>query len=66
MFLLFASSILLLIPSISAPVWNDVGLLHVTLPINVGLHHTTLSFGTYGYCILNLAPDREVARSPES
>ncbi|KAK5175630.1 uncharacterized protein LTR77_000769 [Saxophila tyrrhenica] len=56
-FLLLVSSILLLIVTISAPVWNHVGLLHVTLPATSGLKHTSVNLGTFGYCIVDIAPN---------
>ena len=57
-FLLFASSVLLLITTISAPVLNDVGLLRVTLQNETNFRHSSVSFGTFGYCILDVPPDK--------
>ncbi|PQE05236.1 ph-response regulator protein [Rutstroemia sp. NJR-2017a BBW] len=50
-FLLFASCILLLIPTISAPVINDFGLLKVTLTNQTNGHNSSIHFGTWGYCV---------------
>lgn len=52
-FLLFASSILLLITTISAPVINDFGLMRVTLRTGDGFHHSSINFGTFGYCLVH-------------
>lgn len=52
-FLLFASAILLLITSISSPVINDIGLLRVKLSNSTSTQDSTLTFGTFGYCILD-------------
>jgi hypothetical protein len=53
-FLLFTASILLLVTTISAPIWDHVGLLRVHLNNGTQAHHnSTISFGTFGYCILN-------------
>ena len=54
--LLFVSSILLLITTISAPIMNDVGLLRVTLRNQTHTRHSSVSFGTFGYCILDVPP----------
>ncbi|KAI9644230.1 hypothetical protein NHQ30_007585 [Ciborinia camelliae] len=53
-FLLFASAILLLITTISAPVINDIGILKVRLTNGTGGHHSVVSFGTFGYCVLDV------------
>jgi hypothetical protein len=51
--LLFTASILLLVTTISAPIWNHVGLLRVHLNNGTLAHHnSTISFGTFGHCIL--------------
>ena len=56
-FFLFAASILLLVTTISAPVWNHVGLLRVHLNNGTRVHHnSTISFGTFGWCVLNAGP----------
>ncbi|TEY44890.1 hypothetical protein BOTCAL_0342g00140 [Botryotinia calthae] len=56
-FLLFASSILLLITTISAPVINDIGILKVKLTNGTDSHNSVVSFGTFGYCVLNVDSD---------
>jgi len=55
-FLLFASAILLLITTISAPVIHDISLLKVTLTNSSALRHSSVTFGTFGYCVLDVAP----------
>lgn len=49
-FLLFAACILLLITTISAPVVNTIALMKVDLR-----NSSTISFGTFGYCVLKCA-----------
>ncbi|OQO06470.1 hypothetical protein B0A48_08253 [Cryoendolithus antarcticus] len=48
---IFIASILFLITTLSAPVWDHIGLLNVHLT-----NGSTISFGTFGYCILNGSP----------
>jgi len=55
-FLLFAAFALLLVVSISAPVINDIGLLKVTLTNASDLRHSSVTFGTFGHCVLDVAP----------
>jgi hypothetical protein len=52
-FLLFSASILFLITTISAPVVNDIGILKVTLTNRTHGHQSVVTFGTFGYCILD-------------
>ncbi|KAK7739201.1 hypothetical protein SLS53_005838 [Cytospora paraplurivora] len=54
-FLLLATTVLLIITTISAPVVNDIGLLKVTLSNATSNHYSQVSFGTFGYCYLNTA-----------
>jgi len=54
-FLLFAASILLLITTISSPVINDISLLKVTLTNQSSIRHSSITFGTFGYCVLDVA-----------
>lgn len=56
-FLLLVATILLIITSISAPVVNDIGLLKVKLSNATNDHYSEVSFGTFGYCVLNTADD---------
>ncbi|APA16253.1 hypothetical protein SS1G_10456 [Sclerotinia sclerotiorum 1980 UF-70] len=56
-FLLFASAILLLITTISAPVINDIGIMKVKLTNGTASHHSVVSFGTFGYCVLDVDSD---------
>lgn len=55
-FLIFAAAILLLITTISAPVINDIGILKVTLTNRSDTHNSSVSFGTFGHCVLDVAP----------
>ncbi|RDL40351.1 uncharacterized protein BP5553_00330 [Venustampulla echinocandica] len=52
-FLIFAASILLLVTTISAPVINNIALLKVDLSGG----DSSLSFGTFGYCITQPGDD---------
>jgi len=54
-FLLFAAAVLLLITTISAPVVNDWSMLKVTLTNSSTLRHSSVTFGTFGYCTLDVA-----------
>ena len=40
---------------ISAPVINDISLLHVTLNNGTSGHSSALNFGTFGYCVIDAA-----------
>ena len=63
-FLLFAAAILLLIVTISAPVINDVSLLKVTLTNRSDIRNSSVTFGTFGHCVLDVAPARYVFPFP--
>lgn len=54
-FLLLVSTVLLIITSITAPVVNDLGLMKVKLSNATNDHYSEVSFGTFGYCVLNTA-----------
>jgi len=55
-FLLFSSAILLLITTITAPVVNDLAILKVTLTNFSDIRNSSVTFGTFGHCILDVAP----------
>jgi len=55
-FLLFAAAILLLITTITAPVINDISMLKVTLTNRSDVRNSSITFGTFGYCVLDVAP----------
>jgi hypothetical protein len=55
-FLLFVSAILLLVTTISAPVVGDIAILKVTLTNSSALRHSAVTFGTFGHCVLDVAP----------
>jgi hypothetical protein len=55
-FLLFVAAILLLITTISAPVIGDIAILKVMLTNKSDLRNSSVTFGTFGHCILDVAP----------
>jgi len=58
-FLLFAAAILLLITTISSPVINDISMLKVTLTNSSSLRHSSITFGTFGHCTLDVAGPKD-------
>ncbi|KAK1771058.1 pali-domain-containing protein [Phialemonium atrogriseum] len=50
-FLLFAATVLLIITCISAPVIKDIAILKVDLGDKQSSDHSTVTFGTFGYCV---------------
>jgi hypothetical protein len=56
-FFLFVSAILLLITTISAPVVGDIAILKVMLTNKTEIRNSSVTFGTFGHCILDVAPD---------
>jgi hypothetical protein len=50
-FLLFAATVFLIIPSITSPVINSLGLLTVDLRDSAPGSGSEVSFGSWGYCI---------------
>ena len=55
-FLLFAAAILLLITTISAPVIGDIGIMKVMLTNKSDVRNSSVTFGTFGHCVLDVAP----------
>ncbi|CZR67713.1 related to palI protein [Phialocephala subalpina] len=55
-FLIFAAAILLLITTISAPVINDIAMLKVMLTNKTDIRNSSVTFGTFGHCVLDVAP----------
>jgi hypothetical protein len=55
-FLLFAAAVLLLITTISAPVVGDFAILKVMLTNFSDIRNSSVTFGTFGHCILDVAP----------
>ncbi|PMD15583.1 pali-domain-containing protein [Hyaloscypha hepaticicola] len=55
-FLLFAAAILLLITTISAPVIGDIAILKVMLTNKTDIRNSSVTFGTFGHCVLDVAP----------
>jgi len=54
--LIFISAILLLITSISSPVVGDIAILKVMLKNQTDNRHSSVTFGTFGHCILDVPP----------
>ncbi|TKA79456.1 hypothetical protein B0A55_04220 [Friedmanniomyces simplex] len=54
--LLFISAILLLVTTISAPIIGDISLLRVTLTNKTDIRNSSVSFGSFGYCVLDVPP----------
>jgi hypothetical protein len=55
-FLLFAAAILLLVTTISAPVVGDIAILKVMLTNRSDIRNSSVTFGTFGHCVLDVAP----------
>jgi len=55
-FFIFAAAVLLLITTITAPVVHDFPMLKVTLTNSSALRHSSVTFGTFGHCVLDVAP----------
>lgn len=53
---LLAAAICLLISTITAPVIHDIAMLKVTLTNSSDLRHSSVTFGTFGHCVLDVAP----------
>jgi len=58
-FLLFAAAILLLITTISSPVINDIPILKVVLANETDIRHSSITFGTFGYCVLDVPSETD-------
>jgi hypothetical protein len=56
-FLLFTATVLLIITCISAPVVHDLAILKVDLGNRPSTTHSTVTFGTFGFCKNNLNGD---------
>jgi len=55
-FLLLVSACLLLVTTISAPVIGDIAILKVMLTNQTDIRHSSVTFGTFGHCILDVPP----------
>lgn len=51
---LLTASILLLITTISAPVIPDIALLKVILTNQTTIRHSSVTFGSFGHCVLDV------------
>lgn len=54
-FLLFAAAVLLMITTITAPVIRDFPMLKVMLTNQSSIRNSSVIFGTFGHCILDVA-----------
>ena len=52
-FLLLAATALLIVTTISAPVVKNISMMTVQLGNSTAGHHTSVTFGTFGHCILD-------------
>ncbi|KAI7240512.1 hypothetical protein KC330_g1270 [Hortaea werneckii] len=57
-YFLFVASILMLFVTLSAPIIDHLSLLRVSLNNGTLEHPSSVTFGTYGYCILNVGEER--------
>ena len=48
------SAILLFVVSISAPIIHDIGFLKVKLSNHTTAHHSSVTFGSFGHCVLDV------------
>lgn len=55
-FLLLVATVLLIVTDISAPVVHRISMLEVRLANTSDTHHSKVTFGTFGHCILDVAP----------
>jgi hypothetical protein len=55
-FLLFVAAILLLVTTISSPVVGDIAILKVMLTNKTDIRNSSVTFGTFGHCILDVPP----------
>ena len=53
-FLLLVATALLLVTTITSPVVNDMSIMRVQLSNRTSAHRSAVSFGTFGYCVLNV------------
>ncbi len=60
---LLIAAILLLVTTISAPVVGDLSILKVMLTNKTDIRHSSVTFGTFGHCILDVPPIQYVLLS---
>lgn len=53
---LFIAAILLLVTTISAPVIGDIAILKVMLTNKTDIRNSSVTFGTFGHCVLDVPP----------
>ncbi len=56
--LLFVAAALLLVTTISAPVIPDIAILKVELKNSSDIRHSSVTFGSFGHCVLDVAPTK--------
>ncbi len=56
MLLILLSAILLLITSVSAPAVKDIAILKVMLSNKTHIRNSSVTFGSFGHCILDVPP----------
>lgn len=54
--LIFISAALLLVTTISSPVIGDIAILKVLLTNQTDIRHSSVTFGSFGHCILDVPP----------
>jgi hypothetical protein len=57
-FFLLASFALLLVTTVTAPVVGDLAMMKVILTNATQIRHSSVTFGTFGHCILDVPPDK--------
>jgi len=53
---LFMAAVLLLVTTISSPVVGDIAILKVMLTNKTDIRHSSVTFGAFGHCVLDVAP----------
>ena len=54
-FLIFTAFVLLIVTDISSPVVNRIPILRINLRNTTSDHHSALTFGTFGWCMIDTA-----------
>jgi hypothetical protein len=57
-FFLLASFVLLLVTTVTTPVVGDLAMMKVILTNATQIRHSSVTFGTFGHCILDVPPDK--------
>jgi uncharacterized membrane protein len=59
---IFLAAILLLVTTISSPINGDIAILKVMLTNQTHIRHSSVTFGSFGHCILDVPPITYVCR----